>query len=147
MNVEILTLCDFASADQGGKLTIVGSFDHIWSVQAPIVYPLCALAAKLRFRVVEQEMKKIRISFIDSDGKSVMPIVDMPIPVRVQPGESTASVPFVMIIQQLKLPRFGEYSIDLAIDGMQQTSIPLFAQPVQLPPQMQQGQLPAAPKP
>jgi|ERR1022692_348721 hypothetical protein len=146
MKVEILALCDFASADQGGKLTIVGSFDHIWSMGTPIIHPLCALAAKLRFQVVEQETKKIRISFIDSDGKSVMPTVDIPVPVQVSPGESTASVPFVMIIQQLKLPHFGEYSIDLAIDGMQQASIPLFARQVQMPPQMQLGQQPQEPK-
>jgi hypothetical protein len=29
-------------------------------------------------------------------------------------------------IQQLKLPKFDEYSIDLAIDGRHEASIPLF---------------------
>ena len=34
-------------------------------------------------------------------------------------------------IQQLRLPRVHEYSIDLAIDGRQEASIPLFVKPAQ----------------
>jgi hypothetical protein len=137
MKVEIFTLCDFASADAGGKLNVIGSFDHIWAMQVPVVWPLCALAAKMRFQMVEQGTKKIRISFIDADGTSVMPTLEAPIVVQFQPGESTATVPFVMIMQQIKLPHFGEYSIDLAIDGTQQASIPLIARQVRLPPAAQ----------
>jgi hypothetical protein len=41
-------------------------------------------------------------------------------------------------IQQLKLPNYGEYSIDLGIDGRHEASIPLFVRPAP-------GQQPTAP--
>jgi len=34
-------------------------------------------------------------------------------------------VPLALVIQQLKLPGFGEYSIDLAVDDRHEASIPL----------------------
>ena len=146
MQVEIFTLSDFASVDAGGKLNILGSFNHIWAVQLPITWPLCALAAKLRFQMVEQGAKKVRVSFIDTDGIQVMPTMETPFAVVLPPGESTAIVPFVLIIQQIKLPHFGEYSIDLAIDGTLQASTPLIARQFQTPPQQPQIQHPETPQ-
>jgi hypothetical protein len=42
---------------------------------------------------------------------------------------------FVVNIQQLKLEKFGAYSIDLAVDGSHQASIPLFFKPLANPQQ------------
>jgi hypothetical protein len=33
---------------------------------------------------------------------------------------------FVILIQQIRLPKFGEYTIDMAIDGRQLGSLPLY---------------------
>ena len=38
MKVELFALCDFAS-DYGGKLTVVGIFDSIFTKQMPAVHP------------------------------------------------------------------------------------------------------------
>jgi len=45
--------------------------------------------------------------------------------VQFGPTDSTATASLVLVIQQLNLPRFGEYSIDLAVDGHHEGSIPL----------------------
>ena len=124
MKIEILTLCD-AATNNGGKLNILGSFDHIFGRETPITYPLCALAIKLRFEKIEQGSKCLRISFVNADGKSVIPTLDQTFTVNVPPNESTASAALVLIIQQIKLENFGDYSIDLAIDGRLEGSIPL----------------------
>jgi hypothetical protein len=124
MKIEIFTLCD-AATNNGGKLNILGSFDHIFGREAPITYPLCALAIKLRFEKIELGSKSLRVSFVNADGKSVIPTLDQTFTVNVPPGESTTSANFVLIIQQIKLENFGDYSIDLAIDGRLEGSIPL----------------------
>jgi hypothetical protein len=129
MKVEIFTLCDAATLDAAGKLNILGSFDRINAPAEPVVHTQCALAIKLRFERVEEGQKKIRLAFVDADGKPVMPPLDGTAEVRFQDDDSTSTVSLALGIQQLKLPRFAEYSIDLAIDGRHEASIPLFVKP------------------
>lgn len=130
MKVEIFTLCDSATVDAGGKLNVLGSFDQLRASQIPVMHPHCALAVKLRFQRVEEGQKRLRIAFVDSDGKAVMPTLDAQIEVRFPGSESSSSVSLALNIQQLKLPGFGEYSIDLAIDDHREASIPLIVGPV-----------------
>jgi hypothetical protein len=125
MKVEIFTLCDAATTDAVGKLNILGSFDRLGAKQAPVTHPQCALAIKLRFERLEEGQKRIRVAFVDSDGASIMPTLDATTQVRFGPADSTSTASLVLVLQQLKLPRFGEYSIDLAVDDRHEASIPL----------------------
>ncbi|HAK06592.1 MAG TPA: hypothetical protein DCO65_04890 [Spartobacteria bacterium] len=93
--------------------------------EAPVTHPQCALAIKLRFERLEEGQKRIRIAFVDSDGASVMPTLDASTQVQFQPSDSSATTSLVLVIQQLRLPKFGEYSIDLAVDDRHEASIPL----------------------
>jgi hypothetical protein len=129
MKVEIFTLCDAATVDAGGKLNILGSFDRLNANQVPVTHPQCSLAIKLRFERIEEGKKRLRIAFIDSDGAAVMPTLDASTEVRFQGNDSTSTISLALNIQQLKLPRFGEYSIDLAVDDRHESSIPLFVPP------------------
>jgi hypothetical protein len=90
-----------------------------------VTHPQCALAIKLRFERLEEGQKRIRIAFVDSDGASVMPTLDASTQVQFQPSDSSATTSLVLVIQQLRLPKFGEYSIDLAVDDRHEASIPL----------------------
>src|SRR5206468_5113610 len=130
MKVEIFTLCDAATTDAAGKLNILGSFDRLNAREAPVTHPQCALALKLRFERLEEGQKRIRIAFVDSDGASVMPTLDTTTQVQFRPDDSSATASLVLVIQQLKLQRFGEYSIDLAVDDRHEASIPLLVSPV-----------------
>jgi hypothetical protein len=134
MKIEIFTLCDAATTDTGGKLNILGSFDRLMALQAPVIHQQCALAIKLRFERPEDGQKRIRIMFVDSDGKSVMPTVDTTTQVQFQDGNSSATASIVLNIQQLKLPSFAEYSIDLIVDDRHEASIPLIVAPIRKTP-------------
>ena len=131
MKVEIFTLCDAATTDAGGKLNILGSFDRLNAKEAPVTHPQCALAIKLRFERLEEGAKRIGISFVDSDGASVMPTLNTTTQVQFPPDEPSATACLVLVLQQLKLPKVGEYSIDLAVDGRHEASIPLFVRQIQ----------------
>jgi hypothetical protein len=133
MKVNIFTLCDFAKAE-GGKMTIVGTFDSVFAHTAPAIHPMCALAALIRFEKIEEGQKTVRISFIDMDGKSIMPTLNVPMDLKIRPDQSSAIAQFVLVIQQINLPRFGEYSVDLAVDGRQEASTPLYLRQAQVPP-------------
>lgn len=125
MNVEIFAICDAATAS--GKLSLVGVFDAIMSATEPVTHNACTLAVRMRFEKIEEGKKELRIAIVDIDGNEVFPTLRTNIEVQVRPTVSSATVQIVVQIQQLKLPRFGEYQIDLAIDGRVEKSIPLFA--------------------
>jgi hypothetical protein len=138
MKVEIFSLCDFATADSGGKLTIVGIFDTIWAREIPATHGLCALALRIRFDKIEEGLKKLKVSFVDSDGNPVMPALEMQIQVQVPPVFQQANAQVVFLIPQVKFSNFGEYAIDLAIDSRQEASIPLYVRQMPIiPPHLQ----------
>jgi hypothetical protein len=131
MKVEIFTLCDAATVDAAGKLNILGSFDRLNAREAPVIHPQCTLAIKLRFERVEEGQKQLRIAFVDQDGAAFMQNLDATAEVRFHGDDPSVTISLALNIQQLRLPRFDEYSIDLAVDGRQEASIPLFVKPAQ----------------
>jgi hypothetical protein len=125
MNVEIFTLCD-AATDTGGKLNILGAFDRIYAVQTPAVHPLCAIAARIRFVKIEEGKHRLNVNFGDADGKLVLPGLEASLGIVFRGDDTSAAANVVLYIHKLKLDDFGEYTIDLAIDGRQEVSIPLY---------------------
>src|SRR5438067_8461854 len=116
MDVQIFALCDAATA-HAGKIFMLGVFDQVFAANAPIAAPPCSLAVRIRFERMEEGNKALRIQFVDADGRQILPGLDANVAVRVQPNVSSSSVQLVLAIPQLVLPRFGEYAIDLAVDG------------------------------
>jgi hypothetical protein len=124
MHIEIFALCD-AATDQLGKLNILGTFDRIFASQIPATHPQCAIAVRIRFARIEKGEHRIRFSVIDEDGKAVVPTFDATIPVNFPEQISSQAYNMVFNIQGLKMEKYGEYSMDLAVDGRQEASLPL----------------------
>ena len=125
MKLDIFTLCDAATIE-AGKMNLLGSFNTIFAREVPAVHPSCALAIKLRFDQIESGIKQVKITFIDADGKEVMPSIEGTIQVNAKPQFSTSTAQAVVNIQSLTLERFGEYSIHLAIDGRLEGQTPVY---------------------
>jgi len=130
MHLELFTLCDYA-ADYGGKLNIIGIFDTLGAEQVPAVHPQCAIAAKMRFERIEEGSKTVKISIADEDGKPALPAIECPVQVVAQKDAPSVSINVVLNIERLKLESFGEYTIDLAVDGRHEGSLPLYVRKVQ----------------
>jgi hypothetical protein len=117
-------LCD-AATDYNGKLNILGTFDTIYAPQMPAFHPQCSVALRLVFSKIEEGQHKLKMNFVDEDGKFVMPSIDLPVDVIIPGDAGFISRNFVINIQQLKFDQPGTYSIDIALDGRQEMSIPL----------------------
>jgi hypothetical protein len=128
MNVEIIALCDAATESQG-KLNILGAFDHIWAHQVPVIQPLCAIALRIRFSRIEEGTHRLRLDLVDEDGQLVIPSLDGNISVHAGSDDGSIVANVILNLQQLKLTSFGQYSIELAVDGRQEASIPLHVKP------------------
>lgn len=126
MTTEMLTLCFAARPSPNGELNILGATDIIFVPQFPIAIS-CSVVAKLRFRKIEEGLKEIRISFIDSDGKPLQPSPPaQQINIQIPSGASTASAAIVVGIHNLQFPHAGEYEIGLAVNGRLEMTVPLF---------------------
>jgi len=125
MNIEAFLLCD-AATEFGGKLNVLGAFDSIYAKEVPAVHPHCAIALRLRFDRIEQGQHKVRLNFIEADGKAVLPPLDATINIGMRPEDASICANLVLNIQGVKLEKTGAYSIDLAVDGRYERSLPLF---------------------
>lgn len=124
MDIQIAVLCD-AATESGGKLNLLGAFDAICAPQMPIVHPQCSIALRMSFTKVEEGPHKLRFSFVDEDGKSIMPGIDLPFEVRVPEEALFVTTNFIVSIQQLRFEKEGLYSIDVAMDGRREAAVPL----------------------
>jgi hypothetical protein len=133
VTTEILTLCFAARPGLQGELNILGATDMIVVPQLPVAIS-CHIVAKLRFQKIEEGIKEIKFSIIDSDGKELQPPPPpQQVPIQIPSGASSASAAIVVGIPSLQIPKAGEYEIGLAINGRQEMTIPLFVR--LLPPQ------------
>jgi hypothetical protein len=137
VTTEILTLCFAARPGLQGELNILGATDMIIVPQFPIAIS-CHLVAKLRFQKIEEGLKEIKLSIIDSDGKELQPTPQsQQVPIQIPAGASSASAAIVVGIPSLQIPKPGEYEIGLAVNGRQVMTVPIFVR--QLPPQSLPG--------
>jgi len=126
MKLEVFVICD-AATDDRGKLNLLGTFDTIWARTMPAVHPQCAVALRLRFTQIEEGSHTLKINVINQDGRQVVPPLEAKVGVRFgESGRSSTARNMILTIQGMKLDEYGEYSIDLAIDGRQEASVPLF---------------------
>jgi len=125
MNIQVAVLCD-AATDENGKLNLLGAFDTIYTQQLPAVHPQCSIALRVTFGHEDEGQHKLRLNFVDADGRPIMPTpIEIPVQV-VLPGDSHFGTRnFIVNIQQLKFENPGLYSIDMSLDDRPQTSIPL----------------------
>ena len=144
MEIQIATLCDSA-ADYHGRLSLLGAFDTILAAKLPVVHPQCAIALRIVFRKEEEGQQKVRVNFVDEDGRSIVQPIEGAIQIA-WPGDAVfATRNLVFNLQQLPFEKAGFYSIDVSIGGRQLASIPLHVQQFQPPSQAQQPAQPGRP--
>ena len=101
MNIQVAVLCD-AATDENLKLNLLGAFDTISTPQLPAVHPQCSIALRVTFGHQDEGEHKLRLNFVDADGRSIMPSIDIPVQV-VLPGDlHFGTRNFIVNIQQLK---------------------------------------------
>ena len=125
MKIELFAMCD-AATDSGGKLNILGAFDTIGAAKVPAVHPRCAIVVKIRFERIERGEHRLKLNIIDQDGGFIIPPLEAPLAVSFPDAQPSATAQLILDLHNLKFAKFGEFSIDLAVDGRQEASIPLF---------------------
>jgi len=125
LEIEIFTLCD-AAADYQGRLNILGVFDTIFASQMPARHPFCSVALRIRFQMTERGQHRLTLHIVDDDGNLVIPAIVAAFSVEIPSNSQIASANLVLNLGQLQFKNYGEYAINLAIDGRQEASLPFW---------------------
>jgi hypothetical protein len=125
MNIEAFLLCD-AATDQQGKLNVLGAFDNIFAGKIPATHPACSIVTRIRFEKIEEGNHPIKINIIDADGKAICSKLEGNISVRVGEDTNSSVVNLILNMQRLEFKAYGQYRIDLAIDGQMRNSLPFY---------------------
>jgi hypothetical protein len=125
MNIQVAVLCD-AATDDNGKLNLLGAFDTIFAPQWPAVHPQCTVALRVTFVSGDEGSHKLRLNFVNADGKSIMPPIDIPVSVTFPEDAHFSTRNFIVNIQGLKFAESGVYSVDVRFDDKPHAGIPLW---------------------
>jgi hypothetical protein len=134
MNIQVALLCDAATQDSSSKLNILGAFDTIFAPQLPAVHLQCTVALRITFTAGDEGQHRLALNFINADGRSIMPPIEIPVAVAMPEDTHFISLNFVVNIQQVQFPEAGLYSVDIRLDGQSQASIPLLVKLIQRAP-------------
>jgi hypothetical protein len=124
MKTELFTFCDFAQ-ENGGKLTIVGTFDTIISRNFPCVHPQLSVVIRLRFDIWEFANHSFRIETRDLDGEMNIEAINGNMEVK-GVGNASAVSHLLFSISNLRFENPGVVNFVLFIDDREIGSIPLY---------------------
>ena len=124
MKIELFTFCDFAQ-ENGGKLTVVGTFDTIISRNFPCIHPQLSVVIRIRFDLWEFAGHAFRIETRDLDGELSMEPISGKIEVK-GVGNATAVSHLVFTITNLHCKNPGMVNFTLFMDDKETGSIPLY---------------------
>jgi hypothetical protein len=124
MKIELFTFCDFAQ-ENGGKLTIVGTFDTIVSQKFPCVHPQLSVVIRIRFDNWEFSNHTFRIETRDLNGKMNMEAITGKIDVK-GIGNTTAVSHLVFTISNLHFQEAAVINFVFFLDEKEMGVIPLY---------------------
>ena len=124
MKLELFTFCDFAQ-ENGGKLTIVGTFDTIIARNFPCIHPQLSVVIRIRFDLWEFSHHTFRIETRDLDGEMSMEAINGNIDVQGM-GNATAVSHLVFTISHLQFKSSGVVNFVFHIDDKELATIPLY---------------------
>jgi hypothetical protein len=124
MKIELFTFCDYAQ-ENGGKLTIVGTFDTIIARNFPCTHPQLSVVIRVRFDLWEYATHSFRIETRDLNGEMSMDPISGSLDVK-GIGNATAVSHLVFTIGNLFFKNHGVVNFTLYIDDKETASVPLY---------------------
>lgn len=136
MHLDFAVIADYALVDQGGKLSVLGIFQHVWVQQFPAMHPRLHLVLRLKGKRTEIGEHQVQIKLLDEQDTEVLGgngAVNFAEP----PAGVTDIEAGAILVFDVPLPHAGAYRFEITVDGETKAAVPLTAS--QLPPQPQGG--------
>lgn len=124
MFVEIFSICD-AATDSAGKLNLLGTFEGIAAAKAPVTRDRCSIAVRMRFEEDEVGEHAVQVQVVDKEGKRIGPGMGAKLVVKLAAGRASVAQNLVLNINNLQFPSFGVYELQLWVDGVKKSHLPI----------------------
>lgn len=115
IEVKLVALADAANTTAEGKLNLLGTFDIIWSIHLPVVWPIMVFVAQLKISPALGKVHHFQLRCVNDDGQLFGPVLDIQAemggPVKV-PGVAPG-LPLVLGIRNAVFPTHGSYRFEL----------------------------------
>lgn len=115
MEVQDLILADYATANEGGKFTLVGAgFSRIYTQKIPCIHPSMFILVRLKVTIADKGRNKIEIRMVGEKGSIFKAEGD------VEVSDNHASeehIPLPIQIGNLKFDHAGDYNIEVRVNG------------------------------
>ena len=138
MHLDFAVIADYALVDQAGKLSVLGIFQHIWVQQFPAMHPRLHLVLRLKGKRTEVGEHAVQIRLLDEQEAEILGGAG-----KVTFAEPPAGVTEIeagaILVFDVPFPHAGPYRFVIAIDGEQQTSVPVTVSQVPSPAPGQDG--------
>ncbi|QQG40884.1 MAG: hypothetical protein HYV37_00995 [Candidatus Levyibacteriota bacterium] len=119
LKLNFLHLCDAASVDNLGKISILGIFSRVFLPKVPSKFLKFTVVGNVSFIKTEKNPTKIQIKIFDANKKELQlasPLfVEFSMPANATKNEG--DVNFIFDIGNLDFKTFGKYSLIIYVDG------------------------------
>lgn len=126
LQLDFAVIADYALIDQGGKLSVIGIFQHVWVQAFPALHPRTHLVLRLRGKRTEIGEHRVSIRFTDQKGNELMGGEG-----AVQLGEPPAGITEMeagaVLVFDVPLPEPGLYHFEIDVDDAPVARVPLTA--------------------
>jgi hypothetical protein len=134
MQVTLAALADAANRSDTGKLNLLGVFGKIGASNVPVRHPTMSLVLMLRASPGEKgSTHLIRIKLLDADGQVVGPEAEIGVTIPQEVPALNPELQFIMNLQDLIFPKFGNYNFEILINNNSAASIPLLLEAIAPP--------------
>jgi len=131
VHVDFAVVADYALVDQGGKLSVLGIFQHIWVQQFPAMHPRLHLVLRLKGKRTEVGEHAVQIRLVDEQGNESLGgsgnVTFAEPPAGVTEIEAGA-----ILVFDVPFPHAGVYRFEITIDNEEKAAVPVTVS--QLPP-------------
>jgi hypothetical protein len=124
LEVNIAVLADAANVSQEGKLNITGIFNRLQLKNFPATSPTFSIVLGLLAHASEVGNHQLLVRLADEDGQEIAKIKgDFKVPRAKSGGKPIGTS--IILGTQVKLPKPGDFSFDVLIDGRWEKTISL----------------------
>ena len=129
MDIDFAFLADTAQ-ESGGKLHALGiGIDTLVAAEIPVSQAALAAVVQVRYAVAEMGTKALAIRVVDADGGNVIAPIDSQVNFPLPQGVPAGTMRVIIALNSLTFPRYGDYAIQIALDGHDVASLRLVVTP------------------
>jgi len=124
LHIEIFAVCDGAS-EQGGRLSLIGTYDTIGSGSFPFVVPQMTVVLRLRFWPGEARRHNVRLEVTSPDGQRAGSPLEGEMNLHPTDDDLTGAYNIIAHLRDTPIEEPGEHVIDFRLDDQLQGRLPI----------------------